>query len=367
VPASRDSHYDASALSWLGYTLQYRIMTVGQAGTYYGSGWKLSNEVVAVESPRPPPYLTVTPDPYMAEVTLSWGSPPATSFPVVSFELRVTVFYASGGSWQYSVSDVPAQGTYSYSPQRFPEVERLRHDIRSVDSEGRVSEWTQGNDVHPSPALMPPTLWAPLAGASTHMPRPFFLARSNAWAGSGDGAALVAEVDGVEHSSALAQEAHMFSTSGILPPGTKTVFRPPALAPGAHSIRLCSVFQDGARSDWSELTQFSVLAPPPPVAPRSLVRASDVNALQECARRQLAFVRGGPPSLSPAVAGETPIWLWSDHVGDLRSAVQRCYVTVVAWDPAASLSLPAWVPIEGRDPRADAMEQLRAALHGELS
>jgi len=65
-------------------------------------------------------------------------------------------------------------------------------------------------------------------------------------------------------------------------------------------------------------------------------------------------------------AGTTALSGWAAHVIELRAAIDEIVALVNGWDVSASenrITLPAWIAVtSGQKPRADVMEQIRAAL-----
>lgn len=63
-------------------------------------------------------------------------------------------------------------------------------------------------------------------------------------------------------------------------------------------------------------------------------------------------------------AGTTSTRNWAAHIEEMRNAIDDIVMLVNSWDTSAALRivLPAWIPISTGRPRADVMEQIRAAV-----
>lgn len=63
-------------------------------------------------------------------------------------------------------------------------------------------------------------------------------------------------------------------------------------------------------------------------------------------------------------AGTTSTRNWAAHIEEMRNAIGDIVTLVNSWDTSAALRivLPAWIPISTGRPRADVMEQIRAAV-----
>ncbi len=63
-------------------------------------------------------------------------------------------------------------------------------------------------------------------------------------------------------------------------------------------------------------------------------------------------------------AGTTSTRNWAAHIEEMRNAINDIVTLVNGWDTSAALRivLPAWIPISTGRPRADVMEQIRAAV-----
>lgn len=66
----------------------------------------------------------------------------------------------------------------------------------------------------------------------------------------------------------------------------------------------------------------------------------------------------------PIEAGTTSTRNWAAHIEEMRNAIDDIVTLVNGWDTSAALRivLPAWIPISTGRPRADVMEQIRAAV-----
>jgi len=66
----------------------------------------------------------------------------------------------------------------------------------------------------------------------------------------------------------------------------------------------------------------------------------------------------------PIEAGTTSTRNWAAHIEEMRNAISDIVTLVNSWDTSAALRivLPAWIPISTGRPRADVMEQIRAAV-----
>lgn len=199
-----------------------------------------------------------------------------------------------------------------------------------------------------------PTINYPIAGKTTYNKRPRALITLNAASSSGLTQTLI--VDGFTPSSATGKS------------GQKKRLIKSADAQGNTTVSLQTKTQYSAPS--TVVSRTFVCAEPvftdnPIISGGTKIKAAHMNELRVMINNVRAYYGLGAKVWAEAIeAGTTSTRKWAAHVEEMRNAIGDIVTLVNGWDTSAALRivLPAWIPISTGRPRADVMEQIRAAV-----
>jgi hypothetical protein len=96
------------------------------------------------------------------------------------------------------------------------------------------------------------------------------------------------------------------------------------------------------------------------------IKAVHMTELRDAVNQVRAYYGMSAFAWAEAIAaGETSMAGWSAHVAEIRQAIEQVATFVNGWDTSNTIhniSLPAWIVITGKQPSAEVMNQLRAAI-----
>lgn len=346
---------------------RFRIRTRGAAGESFYSDWTVSgNSVRRNTLPTPPSSFTASPAIYEVNtVTLSWGGTvPGTSAIKQYVIQRATS--ADGTNWSayealatvvssatsgtYETNASPAAGTYT------------RYRISVADILDAVSAYVVSGAVKKNSPPAAPAITCPVSGSSAYNTTPRFLITTGI---EPDGQTQIVEVkidSGPWHNSV--DNPEMFSTSGYLGNGVKTVYKAATLAAGNHTATFRCLDSDIESASPEVVRTFTILPSPfgEITANVTHVRAAHIQALRTAVNAVRNF-----HNLSPAtwgeetVAGKTTVKNWPFHITEIRKAIEPVIKMINDFDASATFDIPSviWLPIGTGRPKADVMRQLQ--------
>lgn len=156
----------------------------------------------------------------------------------------------------------------------------------------------------------------------------------------------------------------MFSISGYLGNGVKTIFQPATLSPGNHTVTIRCLDIDIESSSPEVIRNFTILSPPfeTIAANETHVKAAHIKVLRTATNMVRSYYN--LPSVTwkeQIVVGRTSVKNWSFHITEIRKAIEGIISSVNSFDPSSAFDiLPVtWLPIGTGRPRADVMQQIQ--------
>ena len=346
---------------------RFRIRTRGAAGESFYSDWTVSSNTVRRNTlPTPPTSFTATPTIYeSATVTLSWsGTIPGTSaikqyviqrststdgFNWSAYE-ALTIVVSSAASGTYTTSASQIAGTYT------------RYRISVTDTLDVVSGYVVSGNVKKNSPPTAPAIVCPVSGSSGYNTTPRFMITTGI---EPDGQTQIVEVKidtGAWVNSV--DNPEMFSVSGYLGNGVKTVYQAPALTIGTHTVTVRCLDSDIGSSSPEVVRTFTVLPSPfeTITANETHVKADHIQTLRNAVNTIRSYYN--LPSAvwnEDIVAGKTAVKNWPFHIMELRKAIESVITTINSFDSSTTFDIPpiTWMPIGTGRPRADVMQQIQ--------
>jgi hypothetical protein len=187
------------------------------------------------------------------------------------------------------------------------------------------------------------------------------LLKTSAYAGGSQ--TLRVRVDGGPWYDSAADPAR-FSVSGSLGGNTASIFMPPPLSLGSHTLSA----KAGNATTGTESTvvqvQFTISASPfsALTANVTTVKAAHIQQLRDATNAARRYY-GLPVQVwkDAVTAGRTPVWRWPLHIAEIRSAVDDIVSVISAHDASGAFDVPpvGWLPFPAGRPRADLMRQIQ--------
>ena len=346
---------------------RFRIRTRGAAGESFYSDWTVSSNTVRRNTlPTPPTSFTATPTIYeSATVTLSWsGTIPGTSaikqyviqrststdgINWSAYEaLTIVVSNATSGTYITSASQIA--GTYT------------RYRISVTDTLDAVSGYVVSGNVKKNSPPTAPAIVCPVSGSSGYNTTPRFMITTGI---EPDGQTQIVEVKidtGAWVNSV--DNSEMFSVSGYLGNGVKTVYQAPALTIGTHTVTVRCLDSDIGSSSPEVVRTFTVLPSPfeTVTANETHVKATHIQTLRNAVNTIRSYYN--LPSAvwnEDIVAGKTEVKNWPFHIMELRKAIESVITAINSFASSLTFDIPpiTWMPIGTGRPRADVMQQIQ--------
>ena len=156
----------------------------------------------------------------------------------------------------------------------------------------------------------------------------------------------------------------MFSVSGYLGNGAKTVYRAATLTAGNHTVTVRCLDSDIESSSPEVVRNFIVLPPPfeTITANETHVKSAHIQALRTAVNMARGYYNLPPATWSEEiVAGKTTVKNWPFHITELRKAIESVITTINNFDSSSTFDIPpiTWIPIGTGRPRADVMQQIQ--------
>jgi hypothetical protein len=367
VPSSSGSgSYTVAPPTTRGHYRRFRIRTRGALGEAYYSGWVTSGTLRKNVLPSPPGVFTAAPEVYEGgSITLSWsGVVPGTSA-IKSYTIQSASSMDGGVTWSgfaqlaTILSSATSGSTVVAADMR--DGVKVVYRIRTVDSFDAASAYASSNIVSMVTAPPAPAVLAPIFGKTAYSIMPRALLKTGAYAGGSQ--TLRIRVDGGPWYDSAADPAR-FSVPGSLGGNTATIFVPPPLSPGSHTLSVKAV--NAATGTESTVVTISFIIAASPfsalTANVTTVRAAHIQQLRDAANAVRRYY-GLPIQVwkETVAAGKTPVWRWPLHIAEIRSAVDDIVSVINAHDASGAFNvLPVgWLPFTAGRPRADLMRQLQ--------
>lgn len=346
---------------------RFRIRTRGAAGESFYSDWTVSSNTVRRNTlPTPPTSFTATPTIYeSATVTLSWsGTIPGTSaikqyviqrststdgLNWSAYEaLTIVVSNATSGTYITSASQIA--GTYT------------RYRISVTDTLDAVSGYVVSGNVKKNSPPTAPAIVCPVSGSSGYNTTPRFMITTGI---EPDGQTQIVEVKiDAEAWVNSVDNPEMFSVSGYLDNGVKTVYQAPALTIGTHTVTVRCLDSDIGSSSPEVVRTFTVLPSPfeTVTANETHVKATHIQTLRNAVNTIRSYYN--LPSAvwnEDIVAGKTEVKNWPFHIMELRKAIESVITAIKSFASSSTFDIPpiTWIPIGTGRPRADVMQQIQ--------
>jgi hypothetical protein len=156
----------------------------------------------------------------------------------------------------------------------------------------------------------------------------------------------------------------MFSVSGYLGNGVKTVYQAATLTAGSHTVTVRCLDSDIESASPEVVRIFTVLQPPfeTITANETHVKASHILTLRTAVNIVRGYYTLPPVSWSEEiVAGKTTVKNWPFHITELRKAIEQVITMVNNFDssPTFDISPVTWLSIGTGRPRADVIQQIQ--------
>jgi hypothetical protein len=346
---------------------RFRIRTRGAAGESFYSDWTVSSNTVRRNTlPTPPTSFTATPTIYeSATVTLSWsGTIPGTSA-IKQYVIQrststdginwsayeaLTIVVSNATSGTYTTSASQIAGTYT------------RYRISVTDTLDAVSGYVVSGNVKKNSPPTAPAIVCPVSGSSGYNTTPRFMITTGI---EPDGQTQIVEVKidtGAWVNSV--DNSEMFSVSGYLGNGVKTVYQAPALTIGTHTVTVRCLDSDIGSSSPEVVRTFTVLPSPfeTITANETHVKATHIQTLRNAVNTIRSYYN--LPSAvwnEDIVAGKTAVKNWPFHIMELRKAIESVITAINSFASSPTFDIPpiTWIPIGTGRPRADVMQQIQ--------
>jgi hypothetical protein len=346
---------------------RFRVRTRGAAGESFYSDWTVSGNTVRRNTlPTPPSSFTAAPVIYeSATVTLTWsGAIPGTST-IKQYVIQRSTS-TDGINWSaYEALTIvvssAASGTYTANASQIAGM-YTRYRISVTDTLDAVSAYVVSSSVKKNSPPTAPVIVCPVSGSSSYNATPRFMIITGI---EPDGQTQIVEVKinaGAWFNSV--DNPEMFSVSGYLGNGVKTVFQAPTLSVGSHTVTVRCLDSDIESSSPEVVRIFTVLSPPfeTITANETHVKSAHIQALRTAVNMARSYYNLPPATWSEEiVAGKTTIKNWPFHIVELRKAIEPVVTVINGFDSSSAFDIPpgTWLPIGTGRPRADVMQQIQ--------
>lgn len=365
--SSTSGSLSVSPTATRGHYRRFRVRTRGAAGESLYSDWTVSSNTVQRNTlPTPPTTFTATPVIYEAKpVTLTWsGTIPGTSA-IKQYVIQRSTS-TDGTNWTAyealtTVISSATSGTYTSYASQVPGT-FTRYRISVTDALDAVSAYVVSNTVKKNSPPTAPLITGPVSGGSSYNTTPRFLITTGI---EPDEQSQIVEVR-IDNGDWLnsVDNPDMFSVSGYLGNGVKTIFQPATLVPGNHTVTIRCLDIDIESSSPEVIRNFTILSPPfeTIAANETHVKAAHIKVLRTATNMMRSYYN--LPSVTwkeQIVAGRTTVKNWPFHITEIRKAIEGIISSVNSFDPSSAFDiLPVtWLPIGTGRPRADVMQQIQ--------
>jgi len=367
ITSATSSILSVSPPSTRGNYRQFRIRTRGAAGESFYSDWTVSGNTVRRNTlPTPPSSFIAAPAIYESTtVTLTWsGTVPGTSA-VKQYVIQRSTS-TDGTNWSaYEALTIivssAASGTYTANASQLAGM-YTRYRISVTDTLDAVSAYVVSGTVKKNSPPTAPLIVCPISGSSSFKTSPRFMITTGI---EPDGQTQIVEVK-IDAETWLnsVDNPEMFSVSGYLGNGAKTVYRAATLTAGNHTVTVRCLDSDIESSSPEVVRNFTVLPPPfeTITANETHVKSAHIQALRTAVNMARGYYNLPPATWSEEIlAGKTTVKNWPFHITELRKAIEPVISTINSFDSSSTFDIPpiTWIPIGTGRPRADVMQQIQ--------
>jgi len=339
-----------------GYYRKYQIRTSGDQGI--DSAWVESVAVRYNSAPTAPTAMTLSPGIYESgNIVLGWSGAADADGNIQYYQVQqaTSADNITYGDWATLTStETGLSYTFVLSLDR---GYYARYQVQAIDVFGVASGYTafvvtaRRNSV---PAA--PTISAPNTAQTIYNSRPRIL--------------VTVGTDADSQNQIISASGFTASRSTALAAGSQiTLRRTSAASEGTVSISAIATDTQGAVSAAGERdTTYAVpsFTDDPITTGTTKIKAAHMNELRTMIDTARAYYGiAGYAWTETITAGVTKARNWPEHVIELRAAITETAAAVNAWDAYSvtnRIILPDWIPLIDRKPRADVMEQIRAAI-----
>ena len=346
---------------------RFRVRTRGAAGESFYSDWIVSgNSVRRNTLPTPPSSFNAAPAIYeLTTITLTWsGTIPGTSAIKQYVIQRSTSMDGTNWSAYEALTIVvssSASGTFTANASQIAGM-YTRYRISVTDTLDAVSAYVISGTVKKNSPPTAPVIVCPVSGSSSYNATPRFMIITGI---EPDGQTQIVEVKidaGAWFNSV--DNPDMFSVSGYLGNGIKTVYQAATLTAGSHTVTVRCLDSDIESSSPEVVRTFTVLSPPfeTITANETHVKAAHIQTLRTAVNTVRSYYNLSPVAWSEEiVAGRTTVKNWPFHIMELRKAIEPIVTEINGFDSSSVFDIPpgTWLPIGTGRPRADVMQQIQ--------
>lgn len=335
------------------YSRKYRLRTLGAAGSSYYSDWKETNAIKRNSLPTAPTSFTAAPEVYVSgaiALTYSGATDPDGNLSTHNVQYATKSGVESWSGWSSL-----ANGLTSHTPILTP-GQSIKYRVRAVDALGAVSDWFESNSCVKNTAPAAPNVNYPQTGQVIYNSRPRLLVT------------LGADPEG--HTQRLVASGFTPSQADGLTAGAKIVLRRTnAAIAGAvsYSIKSADQYNEESTAATGSLTYTAPSFTDATITGGTTrIKAAHITELRTMVNSIRAYYGlAAVVWAEPIVAGATKTRGWAEHIVEMRAAINDIVTLVNGWDTASTVNRIAsfaWVPITGRKPQADVMDQIRTLI-----
>ena len=336
-----------------GYYRKYRIRTQGSAGASYYSGWTETGSCRRNSQPTAHTSFGASPAVYVSgAITLAYSGATDADGNISTHNVQYATS-ADGVSWGGWVS--LANGATSHTPTLSP-GHYIKYQVKAVDAFGVASPtWMASNQCGKNTAPGTATVNLPQASKTIYNSRPRILVT------------LGADPEG--HTQTINSEGFTPSQNNVSSAAKIVLRKSDAASAGAVSFAMTTTDQYGESS--GEVTRSTTYAAPSFTDAALVGGTTRIKAAHMTELRTMINTARSYYGLSavvwaePIVAGATKTRGWAEHIVEMRAAINDILTLVNGWDTASTLNrIPAisWIPLRGRQPQADVIEQVRQVI-----
>ena len=349
-----------------GHFRRFRIRTRGALGEAYYSDWATSGTLRKNVLPSPPGVFTAAPEVYDGgSVIFSWsGVVPGTSA-IKSYILQSASSMDGGVTWTSfssltTILSSAAFGSTTVAADIRDGV-KVIYRIRTVDSFDAASAYVSSNIVSMAGAPPEPTVLSPAVGGAIFSLTPRVLLKTGAI--SVGTQTLRVRVDAGAWYDSLA-DPDLFAVSGALGSNTATIFLPPPLLAGNHTLSVKAVNAVSGTESNTVQVQFAIAASPfsELFTNVTTVKATHIQQLRDATNIVRRYYGLSAQIWKEAiVGGKTPVIRWPLHIAEIQSAVDDIVSVINAHDASGTFDVPpvGWQPFTAGRPRADLTRQIQ--------
>lgn len=367
ITSATSSILSVSPSGTRGYYRKFRVRTRGAAGESFYSDWTVSSNTVRRNTlPTPPSSFTAAPAIYESStVTLSWSGTITGTSSIKQYVIQRSTS-TDGTNWSaYEALTIIVSsaifGTYTANASQLAGM-YTRYRISVTDTLDAVSAYVVSGTVKKNSPPTAPLIVCPISGSSSFKTSPRFMITTGI---EPDGQTQVVEVKidaGVWINSV--DNPEMFSVSGYLGNGVKTVYQSVTLTSGNHTVTVRCLDSDIESSSPEVVRTFTILPPPfeTITANETHVKATHIQTFRIAVNTVRSYYNLSPATWSEEIAaGKTTVKNWPFHILELRKALDPVIAAVNGFDPSSAFNIPpiTGLPIGTGRPKADVMQQIQ--------